>query len=74
MESIINFLKGILNFTFNMLLLCFISGYLIGNYYATRAAVEDEKLVTPHNIVSWFILSINKTPGIEEYTFKDYNK
>ena len=74
MDTIVGWFKSIVGFVFGTLFLSFISGYLIGNYYATKAAVQDKNLITPHNIISMTLLRVYEVPGAEKYTYKNYDE
>lgn len=69
-----DFIKSIFSYMFGVLITCFFVGYLIGNYYATRTAVIEPNLITPHNIISMTILDIKDVKGIERYTYKSYKE
>ena len=73
METIIGWVKSIVGFIFTTILLAFLSGYLIGNYHATKAAVEEPNLITPHNIISITLLKGFSIKGAERYTPKKYD-
>ncbi len=55
METIIGWFKSIIVFIFTTILLAFLSGYLIGNYYATKASLEYPGYYSFGNVAGWFI-------------------
>ena len=63
METIIGWFKSIIGFIFTTILLAFLSGYLIGNYHATKASLEYPGYYSFGNVAGWFIL---KSAGDEE--------
>jgi hypothetical protein len=73
MDTIIGWIKSTVGFIISTIIFAFVSGYLIGNYYATKVAVEEPNLITPHNIISMTLLRGFDVKGSERYKYKNYD-